>query len=74
MVTAITTMSSPSKTVTPVEAGKVGVFYDADSKVISHFAKFPIKGNIITSIPVLIADDEASLKAAIAAAGLIERK
>ena len=67
-------MALPSKTITPVEAGKVGVFYDAITKVISHYAKFPTKGNIITAIPVLIADDEAALKLAIAAAGLIERK
>lgn len=67
-------MSLPSKTTTPVEAGKVGVFYDASSKVISHFAKFPTKGNIITALAVLIADNEEALKAAIAAAGLIERK
>jgi hypothetical protein len=67
-------MALPSKTITPVEAGKVGVFYDANTKVISHYAKFPTKGNIITAIPVLIADDEAALKLAIAAAGLIERK
>jgi hypothetical protein len=58
----------------PVEAGKVGVFYDAASKVISHYAKFPTKGNIITSMPVLIADDDAALKVAIAEAQLIERK
>ena len=67
-------MSSPSKVSIPVEAGKVGVFYDAASKVISHYAKFPTKGNIITALSVLIADDEAALKVAIAAAGLIERK
>lgn len=67
-------MSSPSKTITPVEAGKVGVFYDAASNTISHYATFPAKGNIITSMPVLIADDDAALKIAIAAAGLTERK
>jgi hypothetical protein len=67
-------MSSPSKIVTPVEAGKVGVFYDAASKVISHYAKFPTKGNIITGIPVIVADNDEALKVAIAAAGLIERK
>ena len=67
-------MSSPSKTITPVEAGKVGVFYDAASKVISHYATFAHKGNIVTAMPVLIADDEAALKLAIAAAGLTERK
>jgi len=67
-------MSSPSKTITPVEAGKVGVFYIAATKVISHYATFPAKGNIVSGMPVLIADDAAALKLAIAAAGLIERK
>ena len=67
-------MALPSKTITPVEAGKVGVFYDAATKTISHYAKFPTKGNIITAMPVLIADDDAALKLAIAAAGLTERK
>jgi len=67
-------MPSPSKTITPVEAGKVGVFYDAASKVISHYAKFPTKGNIITGMPVLIADNDEALKVAIAEAQLIERK
>jgi hypothetical protein len=67
-------MPSPSKTITPVEAGKVGVFYDPFTKVISNYAKFPVKGNIITALPVLIADNDAALKLAIAAAGLIERK
>ena len=70
----ITSLSSPSKISIPVEAGKIGVFYDAESKVISHYAKFPTKGNIITGMPVLIADDEAALKVAIANAKLIERK
>ena len=67
-------MSSPSKTITPVEAGKVGVFYDAKTKTISHYATFPIKGNIVTAFAVLIADDDAALKVAIANAGLIQRK
>ena len=67
-------MSSPSKITTPVEAGKVGVFYDAKSKTITHFAKFPTAGNIITSLAVLVADDDEKLKAKIAEAGLIERK
>jgi hypothetical protein len=58
----------------PVEAGKVGVFYDAASKIISHYAKFPTKGNIITALPVIVADNEAALKVAIAEAQLIERK
>lgn len=60
--------------VIPVEAGKVGVYYYPESKVISHYATYPTKGNIITSMPVLIADNDAALKIAIAAAGLIERK
>jgi hypothetical protein len=67
-------MNPPLKTITPVEAGKVGVFYDAKTKTISHYATFPAKGNIVTSMPVLIADNDAALKLAIAAAGLIERK
>ena len=67
-------MNPPLKTITPVEAGKVGVFYDAASKVISHYATFPHKGNIVTAMPVLIADDDAALKLAIAQAGLTERK
>lgn len=58
----------------PVEAGKVGVFYDATSKVISHYGVFNFKGTIITSMPLLIADNDAALKVAIAKAGLIERK
>lgn len=67
-------MSSPSKIITPVEAGKVGVFYDAATKTISHFAKFPYAGNIVTAMPVLIADNDQALKEAIASLGLIERK
>ena len=67
-------MSSDSKMKIPVEAGKVGVFYDATSKVISHYAKFPVKGTIVTGIPVIVADDDAALKVAIAEAKLIERK
>ena len=67
-------MNPPPKTITPVEAGKVGVFYDAKTKTISHYASFPAKGNIVTSMPVLIADNDAALKLAIAAAGLTERK
>ena len=67
-------MSSPSKMHIPVEAGKVGVFYDATSKVISHYGVFNFKGTIVTSMPVLIADNEAALKVAIAEAQLIERK
>ena len=67
-------MSSPSKITTPVEAGKVGVFYDAASKTISHFAKFPHAGNIVTAMPVLIADNEEALQVAIKALGLTERK
>jgi hypothetical protein len=67
-------MSSPSKITTPVEAGKVGVFYDAASKTISHYAKFPVSGNIVTAMPVLIADNDAALQEAIKALGLTERK
>lgn len=67
-------MSSPSKLHIPVEAGKVGVFYDPITKVISHYGTFNIKGTIVTSVPVIVADNEEALKAAIAAAGLIERK
>ena len=67
-------MSSGSKITTPVEAGKVGVFYDAASKVISHYASFPQKGNIVTAMSVLIADNDAALKEAIASVGLIKRK
>lgn len=66
-------MSSPSKITTPVAAGKVGVFYDAASKVISHYAKFPQAGNIVTAMPVLIADNDEALKDAIKAIKLIER-
>ena len=66
-------MSSPSKITTQVAAGKVGVFYDAASKTISHFAKFPQAGNIVTAMPVLIADNDEALREAITAIGLIER-
>lgn len=66
-------MSSQSKTIIPVAAGKVGVFYDAASKTISHFVEFPKAGNIVTAMPVLIADNDEALKEAIAAIGLIER-
>jgi hypothetical protein len=59
---------------TPVKAGKVGVFYFADTKVITHFANFPQDGTIVSALAVLVADDDAALKLAIAAAGLIERK
>jgi hypothetical protein len=67
-------MNPPPKVTIPVEAGKVGVFYDASSKVITHYASFPKAGNIVTALPVLIADNDAALKLAIAAAGLTERK
>lgn len=67
-------MSSPSKTITPVEAGKVGVFYDASTKMITHYASFPHAGKIVSSLAVIVAADAAALKLAIAAAGLIERK
>jgi hypothetical protein len=67
-------MNPPPKVTIPVAAGKVGVFYDAASKVITHYASFPKAGNIVSALPVLIADNDAALKLAIAAAGLIERK
>lgn len=58
----------------PVEAGKVGVFYDPITKVISHYGTFNHKGTIVTGMPVIVADNAEALKVAIAAAGLIERK
>ena len=67
-------IANAPKISTPVEAGKVGVFYYADTKVITHFASFPEKGTIVSALAVLVADDDAALKLAIAAAGLIERK
>jgi hypothetical protein len=67
-------MNPPPKVTIPVAAGKVGVFYDAASKVITHYASFPKAGNIVSALPVLIADNDAALKLAIAAAGLTERK
>lgn len=67
-------MSSPSKLYIPVEAGKVGVYYDAITKVISHYATYPNKGTIVTALPVIVADNAEALKVAIAKAGLIERK
>jgi len=67
-------MSYPSNMIIPVEAGKVGVYYNAQTKVISHYAIYPTAGNIVTAMPVIVADNEAALKLAIAAAGLIERK
>jgi len=66
-------LSAP-KISTPVEAGKVGVFYFADTKVITHFASFPQKGTIVSALAVLVADNDAALKLAIAKAGLTERK
>jgi hypothetical protein len=63
-------MSSPSKTITPVQAGKVGVFYDAASKTITHFASFPQAGNIVSSLAVLVADNDAELQLLIEANGL----
>lgn len=67
-------MSSPSKLHIPVEAGKVGVYYDPITKVISHYATYAQKGTIVTALPVIVADNEAALKVAIAEAKLIERK
>ena len=63
-------MSSPSKTVTPVQAGKVGVFYDATTKTITHFASFPQSGNIVSSLAVLVVDNDAELQTLIEAEGL----
>lgn len=67
-------MNTPPKVTIPVAAGKVGVFYDAASKVITHYASFPHAGNIVSALAVIVADNDAALKAAIAAAGLTERK
>lgn len=67
-------MFSPSKISTPVNAGQVGVFFDSKSKIITHFAKFPVAGNVVSSIPVIVADNDDELKQKIAEAGLIERK
>jgi hypothetical protein len=64
----------PVKTSTPVKAGKVGVFYFADTKVITHFASFPQDGTIVSALAVIVADNDAALKIAIAQAGLIQRK
>jgi hypothetical protein len=64
----------PPKNTTPVEAGKVGVFYFPETKQIAYRTSFPHKGNIITALSVLIADNEAALEVAIAEAQLIERK
>ena len=62
------------KTSTPVEAGKVGVFYFPGTNLIAYKMAFPKAGNIVTSLSVIVADDDAALNLAIAAAGLIERK
>jgi len=67
-------IANAPKISTPVEAGKVGVFYFADTKVITNYASFPQAGTIVSALAVLIADDETALKLAIAQAGLIERK
>lgn len=67
-------MSSPSKIYISVEAGKVGVYYDPITKVISHYATYPTKGTIVTGMPVIVADNAEALKVAIAEAQLIERK
>lgn len=61
-------------TSTPVEAGMVAVYYDKNSKVIIGYASFPKSGNLVTGFPFILAADDAALKLAIAAAGLIERK
>jgi hypothetical protein len=62
------------KTSTPVEAGKVGVFYFPVTNLIAYKMAFPKAGNIVTSLSVIVADNDAALELAIAAAGLIERK
>jgi hypothetical protein len=62
------------KTSTPVEAGKVGVFYFPGTNFIAYKMAFPKAGNIVTALSVIVADDDAALQLAIAAAGLIERK
>ena len=62
------------KTSTPVEAGKVGVFYFPENKQIAYKMAFPKAGNIVTALSVIVADNEAALNLAIAQAGLIERK
>jgi hypothetical protein len=64
----------PPKNTTPVEAGKVGVFYFPETKQIAYKMAFPKAGNIVTSLSVIVADNDAALKLAIAAAGLTERK
>ena len=65
-------MSSPSKMIIPVTAGKVGVYYDAITKVISHYATYQHDGKIITSMPVILADSQEELQQKIAAAKLIQ--
>ena len=70
-------MSSPSEVrniIIPVSAGKVGVYYDAVSKVISHYATYRQDGKIVSSMPVILADNEEELQQKIAAAKLIQRK
>ena len=62
------------KTSTPVEAGKVGVFYFPGTNLIAYKMAFPKAGNIVTSLSVIVADNAAALELAIAAAGLTERK
>jgi len=63
-------MSSQSRITTPVEAGKVGAFYDPVSKVITHLASFPVAGNIVSSIPVVIASSNEELESLIQQMGL----
>jgi hypothetical protein len=62
------------KTSTPVEAGKVGVFYFLGTNLIAYKMAFPNAGNIVTALSVIVADDDAALQLAIAKAGLTERK
>ena len=62
------------KTSTPVEAGKVGVFYFPGTNLIAYKMAFPQAGNIVSSLSVIVADNDAALNEAIAKAGLTERK
>jgi hypothetical protein len=66
-------MSSQSKPPIPVTAGKVGVFYNEHTKIISHFASFPNAGNIISNLSVILADDDESLQAKMAEEKLIQK-
>ena len=65
---------SAPKTSTPVEAGKVGVFYFPGTNLIAYKMAFAKAGNIVSSLSVIVADNDAALNEAIAKAGLTERK